>query len=343
MIRAAVIGGTGYTGLELVRLLLGHPQVKLASVHSRSEAGRAIAEVFPNFEGKSDLRFSSELESAEGLDVVFFATPNGVAMKQALALLENPNLKLIDLAADFRLPDAAVWEKWYREPHACPQLLSDAVYGLTELYRKDIAAARLVANPGCYPTSVLLGFYPLLKNDAAACDFLVADSKSGVSGAGRRADIGLLAGEVDENFKAYKVSAHRHFPEIHIRLEEFAGKSVGLSFTPHLLPVIRGIYSTLYCKTPLSQPQLQDLFEDAYADEPFVTVLKAGSHPQIRAVRGVNDCHVAVHKPQGSEVAKVLVVIDNLVKGAAGQAVQNMNVMFGLDETSGLAAVASLP
>ncbi len=343
MIRAAVIGGAGYTGLELVRLLLGHPQVELATVHSRSEAGRALAEVFPNFEGKSELRFSAELESAEGLDLVFFATPNGVAMKQAPALLENPNLKLIDLAADFRLPDAALWEKWYGEPHACPRLLSEAVYGLPELYREDVAGARLVANPGCYPTSVLLGFYPLLKSGAIACDFLVADSKSGVSGAGRRADVGLSTAEVDGNFKAYKASAHRHFPEIKVRLEKFAGKKLGLSFTPHLLPVVRGIHSTLYCRTSLSQAQLQALFEDAYAGEPFVTVLKAGSHPQIRAVRGVNDCHVAVHKPQDSEIAKVLVVIDNLVKGAAGQAVQNMNLMFGFDETAGLAAVASLP
>ena len=343
MIRAAVIGGTGYTGLELIRLLLGHPQAELAAVCSRNEAGRALAEVFPNFMGKTGLRFEAELKSAGGLDVVFFATPNGVAMKQAPALLAGGDVKVIDLAADFRLPDPAVWEKWYKEQHTSPQLLAEAVYGLPEIYREDIAGARLIANPGCYPTSVLLGFHPLLKSGEAARDCLIADAKSGVSGAGRRADIGLAAAELDGNFKAYKVSAHRHFPEIQEHLERAAGAGVGLSFTPHLLPVARGIYSTLYCRTALSGERLQGLFEDAYAGEPFVTVLPAGSHPEIRAVRGVNDCHIAVHKPQGSDVAKVLVVIDNLIKGAAGQAVQNMNIAFGLEETSGLAAVASLP
>ncbi len=343
MIRTAVIGGTGYTGLELIRLLLEHPQTELAAVCSRNEAGRALSEVFPNFEGKSDLRFEAELDSADGLDVVFFATPNGVAMRQTPALLQNGRVRIIDLAADFRLSDPAVWETWYKEPHACPQLLGEAVYGLPEIYREDIAGARLIANPGCYPTSVLLGFYPLLKSGEAACDCLIADAKSGVSGAGRRADVGLAAAEIDGNFKAYKVSAHRHFPEIEAHLARAAGKSVGLSFTPHLLPVVRGIYSTLYCRTALSRAQIQALFESAYAEEPFVTVLKAGSHPEIRAVRGVNNCHIAVHKPQGSEFAKVLVVIDNLIKGAAGQAVQNMNILFNLDETTGLAAVASLP
>ncbi len=343
MIRAAIIGGTGYTGLELIRLLLGHPQAELVSVCSRNEAGRALSDVFPNFEGKSDLHFEAELDAAAGLDVVFFATPNGVAMKQVPALLKSGNTKIIDLAADFRLPDPAVWEAWYKEPHACPQLLSEAVYGLPELYREDIVGARVIANPGCYPTSVILGFYPLLGSGEVACDCLIADAKSGVSGAGRRADIGLAAAELGGNFKAYKVSAHRHFPEIETHLERAAGKPVGLSFTPHLLPVVRGIYSTLYCRTPMSQAQLQKLFEETYADEPFVTVLQAGSHPEIRTVRGVNDCHIAVHKPHGSEVAKVLVVIDNLIKGAAGQAVQNMNILFGIDETTGLAAVASLP
>ena len=343
MIRTAVIGGTGYTGLELIRLLLIHPQAELVSVCSRNEAGRALSEVFPNFEGKSDLHFEAELQSAADLDVVFFATPNGVAMQRTPELLQGSSVKVIDLAADFRLPDPGVWEHWYKQPHGCPQLLGEAVYGLPEIYREDIAGARVIANPGCYPTSVLLGFHPLLKSGEVDCDCLIADVKSGVSGAGRRADIGLAAAEIDGNFKAYKASAHRHFPEIEMRLEQFAGKRVGLSFTPHLLPVARGIFATLYCRTRLSQAQMQSLFEEAYAAEPFVTVLKAGSHPQIRAVRGVNDCHIAVHKPQASDVAKVLVVIDNLIKGAAGQAVQNMNILFGLDETIGLAAVASLP
>ena len=343
MIRAAIVGGTGYTGLELIRLLLGHPQVELAAVCSRKEAGCSLSEVYPNFEGKSNLRLEAEIGSASDLDVVFFATPNGVAMGQAPELLENPGIRVVDLAADFRLHDPVVWEEWYKEPHACPQLLAQAVYGLPEIYREQLSQARLVANPGCYPTSVLLGFYPLLKNGAVECDCLIADAKSGVSGAGRRANPGLSAAEIDGNFKAYKASAHRHFPEIKAHLDHVAGRGVGLSFTPHLLPVARGIYSTLYCRTALSQAQIQALFVEEYADEPFVTVLKAGAHPEMRAVRGVNDCHIAVHKPPGSDIAKVLVVIDNLVKGAAGQAVQNMNVLFGFDETAGLAAIASLP
>ena len=343
MIRAAVIGGTGYTGLELIRLLLGHSLVELAAVCSRNEAGHALSEVYPNFEGTSTLRFEAELTSTDGLDVIFFATPNGVAMKQAPRLIENPNIRIIDLAADFRLRDPVVWEKWYKEPHACPQLLDEVVYGLPELYRQDISGARVIANPGCYPTSVLLGFYPLVKSGDIDCGCLIADVKSGVSGAGRRAAVALAAAEIDGNFKAYKVSAHRHFPEIKAQLDRVSKCDVGLSFTPHLLPVVRGIYATLYCRTSLSQAEMQSLFDDAYADEPFVMVLKAGSHPEIRAVRGVNNCHIAVHKPQGSEVAKVLVVIDNLIKGAAGQAVQNMNILFGFDEAAGLTAIASLP
>ena len=342
MIRATVIGGTGYTGLELIRLLLEHPQAELVSVCSRTQAGRPLCEVFPNFEGKSELHFAAEPGSADGVDVVFFATPNGVAMKQAPALLAGGTVKIIDLAADFRL-SGSMWEQWYQEPHACPQLLTEAVYGLPELYRREIADAQVVANPGCYPTSVLLGFYPLLNGGQIALDCLIADVKSGVSGAGRRADVNLAAAELNGNFKAYKASAHRHFPEIKSQLERLAGKDVGFSFTPHLLPVSRGIHSTLYCRTELSQSQLQVMFEEAYADEDFVTVLKAGAHPQIRAVRGVNDCHIAVHKPEASEIAKVLVVIDNLVKGAAGQAVQNMNILFGLHESTGLTAIAALP
>ena len=343
MIRASIIGGSGYTGLELIRILLGHPQVDLVSICSRHEAGRALCDIFPSFEGKSDLHFEPELNLADEVDVVFFATPNGIAMKQVPNLLENQNLKIIDLAADFRLSDSAVWEKWYGEQHLCPQLLAESVYGLPEIYRKDIVNARIIANPGCYPTSVLLGYYPLLKSGAVMCDCLIADVKSGVSGAGRRGDIGLIFSELDANFKAYKVSAHRHFPEIETYLEKIAGESVGLSFTPHLLPIIRGIFSTLYCKTSLSQAQIQALFEEAYTDEPFVTVLKVGSHPEVRTVRGVNDCHIAVHKQDGSDIVKILVVIDNLIKGAAGQAVQNMNILFGLDETLGLTTVASLP
>ncbi len=337
MIRAAVIGGAGYTGLELVRLLLGHPQVALACVVSRSRAGEALASEFPASRRRLALRYSASLEAAtkSELDVVFFATPNGVAMKQVPELL-SAGVRVIDLAADFRLSDAAEWRRWYGCEHACPGLLADAVYGLPELHRDAIRGARLVANPGCYPTSVILGFKPVLEAQGADVSCLIADSKSGISGAGRRPQSGLLFGECSENFKAYKASAHRHWPEIKRHLDALAGIPTGLSFTPHLLPIVRGIHSTLYFRTSSPPAELQERFERAYANEPFVEVLPAASHPQTRWVRGSNTCLMAVHKPPTADVAKVLVVIDNLVKGAAGQAVQNMNLMFGLDEGLGL-------
>ena len=343
MIRAAVIGGAGYTGLELVRLLLGHPQVALACVVSRSRAGQALASEFPAARRRLALRYSANLGDAAAakLDVVFFATPNGVAMRQAPELLAS-GVRVIDLAADFRLSDADEWRRWYGEEHACPELLAEAVYGLPELYREAIRGARLVANPGCYPTSVLLGFMPVLEakeaKGAKGADVscLIADSKSGVSGAGRRAQTGLLFGECSENFQAYKASAHRHWPEIKRHLDALAGVPTTFSFTPHLLPIVRGLHSTLYFRAASSPSELQECFERAYANEPFVEVLPAGSHPQTRWVRGSNTCLIAVHKPPTADVAKVLVAIDNLVKGAAGQAVQNMNLMFGVDEALGL-------
>ena len=341
MIRAAVVGGAGYTGLELARLLLGHPRVALACVVSRTRAGEALASEFPAARRHLALRYSASLEAADSdPDVVFFATPNGVAMHEARELLAS-GVRVIDLAADFRLADADEWRRWYGCEHACPELLADAVYGLPELHRDAIRGARLVANPGCYPTSVILGFKPALEAlQATGADVscLIADSKSGVSGAGRRAQSGLLFGECSENFKAYKASAHRHWPEIKQRLDALAGIPTGFSFTPHLLPSVRGIHSTLYFRASASPSELQECFEQAYANEPFVEVLPAGGHPQTRWVRGGNVCLMAVHKPPTADVAKVLVVIDNLVKGAAGQAVQNMNLMFGLDEELGLRA-----
>jgi len=337
MIRAAVIGAAGYTGLELARLLLGHPQVELAHLVSRSRAGQPLAPEFPAMRDKTALRYRDTLDAAGAgeLDVVFFATPNGVAMKQAEQWLAS-GVRVIDLASDFRLSDAGEWQRWHGEEHACPGLLAQAVYGLPELNRDKIRGARLVANPGCYPTSVILGLKPALEAGAADVSCLIADSKSGVSGAGRRAQTGLLLGECGENFKAYKASRHRHWPEINEQLGRIAGAPVGLSFTPHLLPVSRGIHSTLYFRTALDQPALQACFEQAWAGEPFVETLPAGSHPETRWVRGSNVCLMAVHRPQTADVAKVLVVIDNLVKGAAGQAVQNMNLMFGFEETAGL-------
>jgi N-acetyl-gamma-glutamyl-phosphate reductase len=343
MIKVGIVGGTGYTGVELLRLLAGHPGVRLEMITSRSEAGTGVAEMFPNLRGRLDLAFSApDPARLGGCDLVFFATPNGTAMQMVPGLLEA-GTKVIDLAADFRLRDANLWEQWYGMPHLCPHLLEEAVYGLPEVNRERIRGARLVANPGCYPTAVILGFLPLLEAGLVDTASLVADAKSGVSGAGRKASVGTLMGECGESFKAYAVPGHRHLPEIRQELGERIGAPVGLTFVPHLLPMIRGIHATLYGRLATGGAELQALYERRYAGEPFVDVLPPGSHPETRSVRGVNHCRIAVHRPQGGDTAVVLSVIDNLVKGAAGQAVHNMNLMFGLEETLGLSGIALLP
>ena len=342
MIKVGIVGGTGYTGVELLRLLARHPQVELRAITSRKEAGMAVADMFPNLRGHVGLKFvEPEAAGLEQCDVVFFATPNGIAMQQTRALLDA-GVKVIDLAADFRIKDVAVWEQWYKMTHACPDLVAEAVYGLPEINRAAIKGARLIANPGCYPTAVQLGFLPLLEAGVVDTGFLVADAKSGVSGAGRKAEIGTLFAEAADNFKAYAVGGHRHWPEIKQGLEQFAGKPVGFTFVPHLLPLIRGIHATLYAKVS-ADIDLQSLFEKRYAEEPFVDVLPAGAHPETRSVRGANICRIAVHRPQGSDTVVVLSVIDNLVKGAAGQAVQNMNLLFNLPEGTALSDIGMLP
>ncbi len=342
MLKAGIVGATGYTGAELVRLLLAHPEVEIDQVTSRGEAGRALEEIFPNLRGCGELRFEAPSEARLArCDVVFFATPNGTAMRWARGLLEA-GVRIIDLAADFRLKDAELWAQWYGMEHACPELLAEAVYGLPEINREAIRGARLVANPGCYPTAVTLGFLPLLESGAVRVQGLIADAKSGVSGAGRKAQVHTLLAEAGENFQAYAVAGHRHLPEITQTLQEISPE-VRLTFVPHLLPMIRGIHATLYAELRDPATDVQRLFEARYAEEPFVDVLAAGAHPQTRSVRGTNLCRIAVHRPQSGTTAVVLSVIDNLVKGAAGQAVQNMNLMFGLDEQAGLGAIAVLP
>ena len=342
MIKVGIVGGTGYTGVELLRLLARHPQVELRAITSRKEAGMAVADMFPNLRGRVGLKFvEPEAAGLEHCDVVFFATPNGIAMQQARALLDV-GVKVIDLAAVFRIKDVAVWEQWYKIEHACPDLIDEAVYGLPEINRAAIKNARLIANPGCYPTAVQLGFLPLLEAGAVDTGFLVADVKSGVSGAGRKAEIPTLFAEASDNFKAYAVSGHRHWPEIKQGLDQFAGKPVGFTFVPHLLPLIRGIHATLYAKVS-TDIDLQKLFEKRYVNEPFVDVLPAGAHPETRSVRGANICRIAVHRQQGSDSVVVLSVIDNLVKGAAGQAVQNMNILFDLPEDTALTDMGMLP
>lgn len=341
-IRIGVVGGTGYTGVELLRLLARHPHVEIALITSRGDAGTPVSAMFPGLRGHVDLDFSAPSDAAlRQCDLVFFATPNGVAMQQA-RMLYDAGVRMIDIAADFRIRDIATWEKWYGVKHACPELVAEAVYGLPEVNRERIRGARIVANPGCYPTAVQLGFLPLVRNRLVDAGHLIADAKSGVSGAGRKAEVHTLLAEAGDNFKAYGVGGHRHHPEISQGLADMAGGAVGLVFTPHLTPMIRGIHATLYARLT-GDADLQAVYEKAFAGEPFVDVMPAGSHPDTRSVRGSNWCRIAVHRPQGGDTVVVLSVIDNLTKGAAGQAVQNMNLMCGFDEKCGLELVPLTP
>ena len=349
MIKAGIVGGTGYTGVELLRLLAQHPQVELAAITSRKDEGTAVSAMFPSLRGRVSLAFTHPDKAAlDKCDVVFFATPNGVAMGEARALLEA-GVRIVDISADFRIKDVAEWERWYKVKHAAPELVAQAVYGLCEVNRDKIRGARLVANPGCYPTAVQLGLLPLLEAGAVDADHLIADAKSGVSGAGRKLELNLMHAEASDNFAAYAVGGHRHWPEIRQELARAAGREVGLVFTPHLVPMIRGIHATLYGRI-VKEMDFQALFERRYAGEPFVDVMPAGSHPDTRSARSANVCRIAVHRPpeQGEpggrrDTLVVLSVIDNLMKGASGQAVQNMNLMFGLPETMGLDQLAVVP
>ena len=340
--RIGIIGGSGYTGVELLRLLSTREDVEVVFISSRAQSGKPVTELFPGLRGHIDLRFSDPDDVRNThCDLVFFATPNGTAMLQAQTLLDK-GMRVVDLSADFRLKDIKLWEKWYGMTHASPALVDEAIYGLPELFRDKIRDARLVANPGCYPTAVQLGFLPLLEADAVDTVSLIADAKSGVTGAGRGASVSNLLAEASDSFKAYGVHGHRHLPEIEQGLAYLSHKDINLTFTPHLLPVIRGIHATLYARLT-RKVDLQSLFEERYANEPFVDVLPAGSHPETRSVRGTNTCRLAVHQPQGRDTAVVLAVEDNLVKGAAGQAIQNMNLMLGLSETAGLLQPALMP
>lgn len=342
MIKVGIVGGTGYTGVELLRLLVNHPEVSLQVITSRSEAGLAVSDLFPNLRNHIDLCFSEpDVEQLSACDVVFFATPHCVAMAMVPELIAR-GTRIIDLSADFRLRDAKQWEQWYNMPHTCPELLTQAVYGLPEVNRETIRTAQLIAVPGCYPTATQLGFLPLLEQSVIDPAQLIADTKSGVSGAGRKAAVGSLLAESSENMKAYAVAGHRHLPEIEQGLSDVSQQAVNLTFVPHLTPMIRGIHATLYGQLTKSV-DLQQLFEQRYANEPFVDILPAGSHPETRSVRGANICRIAVHQPQQGNTVVVLSVIDNLVKGASGQAIQNMNIMFGLDETLAINNIALLP
>jgi N-acetyl-gamma-glutamyl-phosphate reductase len=354
VIKVGIVGATGYTGAELLRLLAVHPEAEVTVITSRSEQGKPVADLYPSLRGIIDLTFSQPDVDQLGLcDVVFFATPHGVAQSMVASILER-GVKVIDLSADFRIRDVATWESWYGQTHGAPELIPQAVYGLPELNRKAIASASLIACPGCYPTSVQLGFLPLMEAGCIDLNDLIANSASGVSGAGRQASIGALHAEVSDSFKAYAASGHRHLPEIVQGLNDMAllanggangsaDTPVNLTFVPHLLPINRGIHSTLYANLTDLSVDVQALFEARYADEPFVDVLPAGSHPQTNSVRGSNMCRIAVHRPNGGAKVVVLVVEDNLTKGASGQGIQCMNIICGLPENAGLAAPALLP
>ena len=349
MIKVGIVGGTGYTGVELLRLLAAHPGVEIQAITSRSEKGLPVADMYPNLRGHLDLVFTEpNMDVLKNCDLVFFATPNGIAMTMAKELIDA-GVKVIDLAADFRIKDITEWSKWYGMEHACPELVEQAVYGLPEVNRVEIKKAKLVANPGCYPTAVQLGLLPLFENDLIETSNLIADAKSGVSGAGRTAAVSTLQAESSENFKAYGVAGHRHLPEIKQGLalanKQSNKADVGLTFVPHLVPMIRGIHATCYAtlKNKNSAGELQSLYEEYYANEAFVDVMPAGSFPETRSVKGANQCRIAVHVPQDGNTVVILSVIDNLVKGAAGQAVQNMNIMFDLAENAGLTGIALVP
>jgi len=345
MIKVGVVGGTGYTGVELLRLLAGHGGVEVVAITSRAEAGVKVADHFPSLRRRYDLEFTDPASAPlKGCDCVFFATPNGVAMGQVRPLLDA-GARIVDFSADFRLKDRATWEKWYKVSHAAPELFAEAVYGLPEVNREKIRKARLVANPGCYATAVQLALLPLVETDHVDHAHLIADSKSGVSGAGRKAETDLLFSEASDNFKAYAVKGHRHHPEIVeslASLEGTSGRKIGLTFVAHLVPMVRGILATAYARIT-KDTDFQALYEKRFAGEPFVDVLPPGTQPETRWVRGTNQCRIAIHRPMDAQTLVILAVEDNLVKGAAGQAVQNMNLMFGFPETQGLEQLAVVP
>lgn len=353
-ISVGIVGGTGYTGVELLRILSRHPLVIVKYLTSRSEAGKSVSEIFPSLRGVCDLAFCDMTDEtmammARDCDVVFFATPHGVAMAHTPALVEQ-GVKVIDLGADFRLQSLDEFEQWYGMAHTCPDILKDSVYGLTEVTRAKVATAKVIANPGCYPTTAILGLKPIIDTEnmqqqALVDGRIIIDAKSGISGAGRQGKLAISYAETADNFSAYGVAGHRHSPEIAQGVQAVLGADFDhrIRFVPHLVPMIRGMFSTIH--VPLSQAgeqvDWQAVFESVYADEYFIDVLPKGVLPDTRSVKASNKLRIAIH--QQADMLTVLVVQDNLVKGAAGQAVQNMNVMFGFDETIGLTLVPITP
>jgi N-acetyl-gamma-glutamyl-phosphate reductase len=335
-IKVSIVGGSGYTGIELLRLLISHPNVIIHQITSRNDAGRLVSDIHPSLRGNLPHTFvdpaQAKLEEAE---LVFFATPNGIAMNYVQELLER-GVKVIDLAADFRIQDVSIWEKWYEMKHNAVEVLKKAVYGLPEVNRAAIKNAQLVANPGCYPTAIQLALAPLIKSNLINTETIIADAKSGISGAGKKNETQLLMAEASENFRAYGLTGHRHLPEIEENLKVIAGTNkIKLTFVPHLIPMVRGIHATLYVDC-IKDFDPSVIYNEYYKDELFVDILKSGSCPETKSVRGSNVCRLSFYKIPGTNRLIILSVIDNLVKGAAGQAIQNMNIMMDWPESSGL-------
>ena len=347
MVKVGIVGGTGYTGSELLRLLALHPEVEITTITSRADQGQPVSNMFPALRKKVDIQFTEPcFESLKDCDVVFFATPHGVAMAQAAELVRS-GIRVVDLGADFRLKNTAEFATWYEMEHTEPQLLAQATYGLVEAHREALKTAQVVGLAGCYPTAVQLALKPLLSTAEPLINeqTIVADCKSGVSGAGRKAAVSSLFSEASESFKAYGVNGHRHLPEIEQGLSMISKRPVQLTFTPHLVPMVRGILATIYVQLNEKgqETDLQALYETHYENEFFVDVMPKGALPETKSVRGSNYVRIAIHRPQGRNTAVIVAVIDNLVKGASGQAVQAMNVMFDLPEQMGLEQLPLAP
>jgi N-acetyl-gamma-glutamyl-phosphate reductase len=345
MLKAGIYGASGYTGQELLRLLRGHPHTEVVALTSRRYAGLPVSDVYPIFTGLTDQVFTDATPNdiAALADIVFLALPHGVSMDVAPAFL-RAGKRVIDLSADFRLREIATYEQWYGR-HTAPDTIKESVYGIPELYGDMIASARIVANPGCYPTSVILGLAPLLKGQWIDDASIIVDSKSGVSGAGREPQVGTLFCEVDEGFKAYNVGQHRHTPEMEQEISLLAGHNVAISFTPHLLPLSRGILSTMYAtlQKDVTTAELINLYREFYKGKNFIRIYKEGSFPNISFVRGSNYCDIGLTIDRRTKRVIIVSTIDNLMKGASGQAIQNMNLMYGFGEETGLTMVSLFP
>ncbi len=345
MFSVCICGGSGYAGLELLRLLSKHPDVKITSVTSEKSSGKKIEEIFPSFKGILDLTYEPLVKEdiLKKADIFFLSLPHGTS-QEIVDFLYRKGKIVIDLSADYRIHDSNIYQEWYGIPHGYPETLKESIYGLPEIYRERIKNSRLIANPGCYPTGALIPLYVLLKKRIINPDGIVIDSKSGVSGAGRKSDVIYSFCEINESFRPYGIARHRHTPEMEEVLTEISGRWVKVDFTPHLLPVQRGILTTIYAKlnTDLDTDELLNIFKKEYANEPFIRIYDK-ELPDIKFVRGTNFCDIScvVNKRTGTVI--IVSAIDNLVKGAAGQAVQNMNIVLRLDETRGILSPSLFP